>query len=49
MKQRDVAFDLLQRAVLANPDQGLKRGEPVHWLHSGLQGHPRFHILYTRG
>ncbi|HET9441087.1 MAG TPA: hypothetical protein VFO52_13000 [Longimicrobiales bacterium] len=48
MNQRDQAFDLLQRAVLANPDQGLKRGEPVHWLYRDLQNHPRFDQLYTR-
>ncbi len=49
MQQHDTAFDLLQRAVLANPDQGFKRGEPVHWLYRELQNHPRFNQLYTRG
>ncbi len=49
LHERDAAFDLLKRAVLANPDQGLKRGEPVHWLYRELQGHPGFDVLYTRG
>ena len=49
LHQRDLAFDLLRRAVLANPDQGLKRGEPVHWLYRELQSHPGFDQLYTRG
>lgn len=48
LHQRESAFDLLKRAVLANPDQGLKRGEPVHWLYRELQNHPRFDQLYTR-
>ena len=48
MDQKEEAFQLLQRAVLANPDQGLKRGEPVHWLYRSLQGHPHFDRLYTR-
>ena len=48
LHERDQALDLLKRAVLANPDQGLKRGEPVHWLYRELQGHPGFDALYTR-
>jgi eukaryotic-like serine/threonine-protein kinase len=48
LHERDAAFDLLRRAVLANPDQGLKRGETVHWLYRELQNHPNFEQLYTR-
>lgn len=48
LHERDEALSLLKRAVLANPDQGLKRGEPVHWLYRELQNHPGFDILYTR-
>jgi TolB-like protein len=49
LNERDIAFDLLRRAVLANPDQGLKRGEPLHWLYRDLQSHPGIDQLYTRG
>jgi TolB-like protein len=49
LHEREAAFDLLRRAVLANPDQGLKRGEPVHWLYRELQSYPGFEQLYTRG
>jgi TolB-like protein len=46
--ERDAAFDLLRRAILANPDQGMKRGETPHWLYRDLQSHPQFEQLYTR-
>ena len=49
LNDRDEALALLKRAVLANPDQGLKRGEPVHWLYRDLQQYPGFDALYTRG
>jgi TolB-like protein len=48
LQERDEALALLKRAVLANPDQGLKRGEPVHWLYRDLQNYPGFDQLYTR-
>jgi TolB-like protein len=48
LKEREVAFDLLRRSIVANPDQGFKRGEPVHWLYRELQNHPGFDQLYTR-
>jgi hypothetical protein len=48
LHERDLALDLLKRAVLANPDQGLKRGQPAHWLYRELQSHPGFEQLYTR-
>jgi TolB-like protein len=48
LKEQDLAFDLLRRAILANPDQGFKRGEPVHWLYRALQNHPGIDQLYTR-
>jgi TolB-like protein len=46
--ERDAAFDLLRRAIIANPDQGMKRGETPHWLYRDLQSHPQFDQLYTR-
>jgi hypothetical protein len=49
LHERAAAFEMLRRAVLANPDQGLKRGEPVHWLYRELQNYPGFDQLYTRG
>ena len=45
---KDEAFALMKRAVLANPDQGFKRGETVPWMWREVQNDPRFDALYTR-
>jgi eukaryotic-like serine/threonine-protein kinase len=42
------AFDLLRRVVLANPDQGFPRGRPLEWFFRDLQNHPDIGQLYRR-
>ncbi|HEX6558419.1 MAG TPA: hypothetical protein VF021_03135 [Longimicrobiales bacterium] len=46
--QKDAAFNLLRRVVLANPDQALKPGKPLEWVYRDLQDYPRLHELYAR-
>lgn len=47
--EKDVAFDLLRRGVLANPDQAHPRGRPLPWMYRELQSHARVGDLYARG
>jgi tetratricopeptide (TPR) repeat protein len=42
------AFDLLRRVVLANPDQGFPRGRPLDWVFRDLQNYPGVDQLYRR-
>jgi len=46
--QKEQSFDLMRRSILANPDQGLKQGEPLPWALRDLQDYPRVAELYTR-
>ncbi|HEY0809487.1 MAG TPA: hypothetical protein VGD49_04960, partial [Longimicrobiales bacterium] len=48
LNDRDGAFELLRRGVLANPDMGFKKGAQIPWMYRELANHPGFAQLYTR-